>query len=220
MKSGFCQGVERNMEIWKICLTAAAGYLLGSISVAVLACRKLYGADVRSAGSGNAGATNVARVFGMKAGVLTFAGDVLKTAAAVLLGGWLLGEAGQCIAAGTCIAGHCWPLFFGLKGGKGVTVSAAAALMLDIRLFLLLVAVFFSVFLISRTVSVCSIASAAAYPVLILLLGHRSLPMVLFGFFVTALVCFLHRGNIKRILSGTEPKFKAKSKDAEAEKKA
>lgn len=66
------------MEIWKICLTAAAGYLFGSISVAILVCRGLYGADVRERGSGNAGATNVARVFGMKAGVITFAGDLLK----------------------------------------------------------------------------------------------------------------------------------------------
>lgn len=83
------------MEIWKICLTAAAGYLFGSISVAILVCRGLYGADVRERGSGNAGATNVARVFGMKAGVITFAGDLLKTAAALLLGAWLLGEPGQ-----------------------------------------------------------------------------------------------------------------------------
>ena len=82
------------MEIWKICLTAAAGYLFGSISVAILVCRGLYGADVRERGSGNAGATNVARVFGMKAGVITFAGDLLKTAAALLLGAWLLGEPG------------------------------------------------------------------------------------------------------------------------------
>ena len=80
------------MEIWRICLTAAAGYLLGSISVAILVCRGLYGADVRERGSGNAGATNVARVFGMNAGVITFAGDLLKTAAALLLGAWLLGE--------------------------------------------------------------------------------------------------------------------------------
>ena len=66
------------MEIWKIGLAAVAGYLLGSISVAIVACRRLYGTDVREHGSGNAGATNVARVFGMKAGVITFVGDLQK----------------------------------------------------------------------------------------------------------------------------------------------
>ena len=201
------------MEIWKICLVAAAAYLLGSISVAVLACRRLYGADVRTRGSGNAGATNVARVFGMKAGILTFAGDFLKTAASMLIGAWLLGEAGKCIAACACLLGHCWPVFFGFRGGKGVTVSAAAALLLDVRLFLILVAVFFLVFYFARTVSVCSITAALVYPLAMLLLGDTSLPMLLTGVFVAVLVCFLHRGNIRRLLSGTEPTFKAKKQD-------
>lgn len=201
------------MEIWKMCLTAAAGYLFGSISVAVLVCKRLYGADVRERGSGNAGATNVARVFGMKAGVLTFVGDLLKTAAALLLGERLLGETGMCIAACACLIGHCWPVFFGFRGGKGVTVSAAVALLLDPRLFLIVVAVFFAVFYFSRTVSVCSISAAIAYPLAMLLLGDTSLPMLLTGVFVALLVAFLHRGNIKRILNGTEPKFKAKHKE-------
>ena len=168
---------------------------------------------MRERGSGNAGATNVARVFGMKAGVLTFVGDLLKTAAALLLGERLLGETGMCIAACACLIGHCWPVFFGFRGGKGVTVSAAVALLLDPRLFLIVVAVFFAVFYFSRTVSVCSISAAIAYPLAMLLLGDTSLPMLLTGVFVALLVAFLHRGNIKRILNGTEPKFKAKHKE-------
>ena len=201
------------VDIWKICATVIAGYLLGSVSVAVLLCRRFYGADVRTLGSGNAGATNVARVFGMKAGVLTFAGDALKTGAAMLAGWLLLGTLGKCIGACACIVGHSWPVFFGFRGGKGVTVSAAAALLLDIRLFLTIVAVFFIVFYFSRTVSLCSMSAAVAYPIAMVLLGHRELPMVLTGIFVTVMVCFLHRGNIKRLLNGTEGKFQPKKKD-------
>lgn len=198
------------MEIWKIGLAAVAGYLLGSISVAIVACRRLYGADVREYGSGNAGATNVARVFGMKAGVITFVGDLIKSAVALLLGTWLCGEAGRCAAACACLVGHCWPVFFGFRGGKGVTVSAAVALLLDPRLFLILVAVFFIAFYFSRTVSICSISAAIAYPLIMLLLHDTSRPMLITGIFVALLVIFLHRENIQRILHGTEPKFKAK----------
>ena len=198
------------MEIWKIGLAAVAGYLLGSISVAIVACRRLYGADVREYGSGNAGATNVARVFGMKAGVITFVGDLIKSAAALLLGTWFCGEVGRCAAACACLVGHCWPVFFGFRGGKGVTVSAAVALLLDPRLFLILVAVFFIAFYFSRTVSICSISAAIAYPLIMLLLHDTSRPMLITGIFVALLVIFLHRENIKRILHGTEPKFKAK----------
>lgn len=198
------------MEIWKIGLAAVAGYLLGSISVAIVTCRRLYGADVREYGSGNAGATNVARVFGMKAGAITFVGDLIKSAVALLLGTWLCGEAGRCAAACACLVGHCWPVFFGFRGGKGVTVSAAVALLLDPRLFLILVAVFFIAFYFSRTVSICSVSSAIAYPLIMLLLHDTSRPMLITGIFVALLVTFLHRGNIQRILKGTEPKFKAK----------
>lgn len=198
------------MEAWKLLTAVAAAYLFGSVSVAVLFTKKQYKQDVRGLGSGNAGATNVARVFGMKAGIVTFAGDLLKTAAAVLLGSLLFGETGKCAAAAACIIGHCYPVFFGFRGGKGVTVSAAAALFIDVRLFLFLVAVFFLVFLAARTVSVCSVSCAAAYPIGMLLCGHRGTAPMLLACFIAVFVIFLHRENIKRLLKGTEPKFKAK----------
>lgn len=198
------------MDAIKLLAAAAAAYLLGSVSVAVLFTRKQYKQDVRTLGSGNAGATNVARVFGMKAGFITFAGDLLKTAAAMLLGGLLFGETGKCAAAAACIIGHSYPVFFGFRGGKGVTVSAAAALILDVRLFLFLVAVFFLVFFALRTVSVCSVSCAAAYPVGMFLFGHRGIAPMLLAFFIAAFVIFLHRENIRRLLKGTEPRFKAK----------
>lgn len=201
------------MEIVKYAVAAIAAYLLGSVNVGILLTRGILKKDVRQSGSGNAGATNVARVFGMKMGVFTFLGDVLKTVAAMLIGFFLLGETGKAVAGMACLAGHCWPVFFGFKGGKGVTVAASVALMLDWRFFAILVVVFFTTFLFSRTVSVCSIVSAAAYPICIFALGLAAPINIVLGFFVMTLVIFMHRGNIRRILNHTEPKFAAKKKD-------
>ena len=76
-------------------------------------------------GSGNAGATNMARVYGMKAGIATFMLDAVKTAAAMLIGAAIGGEAGKALAGAACIVGHCWPVYFSFRGGKGVSVGAA-----------------------------------------------------------------------------------------------
>ena len=97
------------MEIAKYIAAAAAGYLLGSVSASVLLSKLAFRRDVRAEGSGNAGATNVARVFGMWAGIATLLADVGKTVLAILLGEWLAGDMGVCIAGIACILGHCWP---------------------------------------------------------------------------------------------------------------
>ncbi len=193
-------------------LAVLAGYLLGSISVAVLLSKGHFGSDVRESGSGNAGATNVARVFGMNAGVITMIGDMVKTAVSGLLGYILAGNTGLALACAGCLIGHCWPLYFGFKGGKGVSVSACIAVLLDWRMFLIVVAWFFIVFFICRRVSLCSISASVLFPPLYYLLNH-TLDM---GFavccLVTVTVVFLHRGNISRLINGTEPKFQPKSK--------
>ncbi|MBO4331366.1 MAG: glycerol-3-phosphate acyltransferase, partial [Oscillospiraceae bacterium] len=111
-------------------LAAAVGYLIGSLSIAVIYTKIKYRRDVRTQGSGNAGATNVARVFGLGAGLLTFAGDGLKTAAAMLLGRFIAGEPGFIAAGAACLIGHAWPVFFGFKGGKGIACSTAVLLIL------------------------------------------------------------------------------------------
>ena len=100
------------MEIAKYIAAAAAGYLLGSVSASVLLSKLAFRRDVRAEGSGNAGATNVARVFGMWAGIATLLADVGKTVLAILLGQWLAGDMGLCIAGIACILGHCWPMYF------------------------------------------------------------------------------------------------------------
>ena len=192
---------------WKLIPALLVGYLLGSVSVAVLLTKRLPKGDVRKQGSGNAGATNVARVYGVWVGLATLVGDGLKTALAMYLGSLLAGEPGMVIAAFGCLMGHCFPLYFGFKGGKAVCVSAAIGLFLDWRFFLILVAVFFLTFLLTRRVSVCSMTAAVAYPLGMLVLGCFPWYTLALGCFITVFVIFMHRENLKRLLKGTEPKF-------------
>ena len=181
------------MEIAKYIAAAAAGYLLGSVSASVLLSKLAFRRDVRAEGSGNAGATNVARVFGMWAGIATLLADVGKTVLAILLGQWLAGDMGLCIAGIACILGHCWPMYF------------------HFRVFVIIFIVFFVTFALCQIVSVCSIASAVALPVAACLLGVTT-PKLVLAIVTGVLVIFMHRGNIQRLLHGTEAKFKPHTK--------
>ena len=131
--------------IWLI-VAAVVSYLCGSISSSVLLTKLVYHTDIRTQGSGNAGATNAARVFGMKAGVMTFLGDILKTIIPMTIFGNMLGSEGLAVSGACCLIGHCWPIYFGFRGGKGVSTGAILALMVDWRIFLIVVAAFFLVF--------------------------------------------------------------------------
>ena len=197
------------MAILRSFLALLAGYLLGSVSVAVVLTKLLYGGDVREQGSGNAGATNVARVFGFSAGLWTLLGDVIKTLLSMFIGKLIFGDMGAAAAALGCILGHCWPVYFGFRGGKAVSVGAAIAIFLDWRLILLLVVVFFVVFFLFRRVSLSSNACAVSYPFGMLILGGFPWYEMLLACIILVLVTFKHRENIKRLIQGTEPKFKA-----------
>ncbi len=191
-------------------IIAVIAYLLGSISVAVLLTRDRIGSDVRKQGSGNAGATNVARVFGMKAGVVTLLGDMVKAALSGLAG-WLIGgETGLAVACIACLVGHCWPVYFGFRGGKGVSVAGCIALLLDWRMFLLLVVWFAVMAIISRRVSFASCSSAAVYPLLYWLFNRGMTIQLAICIVIALIVIIMHRGNLVRLIHGTEPVFKAK----------
>ena len=192
-------------------IAAVAAYLLGSVSVSVLLTKLVFHNDVRSQGSGNAGATNVARVFGMGAGVITLFGDVAKTVIAMLIGKWLAGDTGLAVAGAACLIGHCWPVYFRFKGGKGVSVGAAVGAMIDWRIILVLVAVFFLTFAICRIVSVCSMACAVTLPLACLVLAVPT-PQLVLGILTGILVFFMHRGNLVRLFRGEEKKFKPGSR--------
>ena len=130
------------MDIWKYLLIAVAGYLLGSMSASILLSRLALGGDVRGKGSGNAGATNMARVYGWGMGFVTLGCDMLKAVLATWIGSLLLGDVGLALGGVCCMVGHCFPVFHKFKGGKGISVGAALGLMIDWKVFVGIIAVF------------------------------------------------------------------------------
>lgn len=216
------------MTLLLLCLAIAAeSYLLGSIMFGILVSKNLYHDDIRTHGSGSAGMTNILRTFGKKAAVITAVGDALKGVAAVLIAGWLIGLTGwganalagmllRYLAMAFAMLGHFKPLYFGFKGGKGVVTGAACLTVINSPLvFVSMLAVFLVAFLSSRMVSLGSILAAISYPVFTLLYGlllwHQPLYYVLPATAIAAVlggtVVYMHRSNIKRILSGTEYRF-------------
>ncbi len=193
----------------KYIIIVLIAYLLGSFCASIPLSRRVYGGDVREKGSGNAGATNMARVYGMKAGIETFALDALKTAAAMLIGLHLAGQTGEALAGAACIVGHCFPIYFSFRGGKGVSVGAALGIMTDPLVFAAIMAVFFAVSLSTRKVSLGSMCAAVSLPIAAAL-TNAGKPMLFMCIFSAALVVFMHRGNIARLISGTEGDFHAK----------
>ncbi len=200
---------------------ALAGYLLGSISFAVIISKGLYKTDVRTLGSGNAGMTNMARNFGKKAAVLTLFGDAAKGALAVMAGRllfWLLCPGadilyGAYIGGIAVILGHMFPLYFGFKGGKGIATSAGVIMALSPVVCLVLVAVFLLLFKLSGMVSLGSVVGISLYPVATwlwawLVLHRLPLFSTLCALVISGLIVLMHRGNIARIRKGTEYSFK------------
>lgn len=195
------------MEIYKYILVASAGYLLGSLSMSIILSRAVLGEDVRRKGSGNAGATNMARVYGLKAGALTLGGDVLKAALSMLIGWLLLGDVGLALGGIASLVGHCFPVYYNFRGGKGVSVGAAVALAIDWRVFLSIVLVFALAAFLSKKVSLGSVCAAVAISITSLIF-QVSTPKLILAVFGMLLVVFQHRENIKRLINGTEPDFK------------
>ena len=187
-------------------LCAVLGYLLGSFSASILISKYIFRRDVRKSGSGNAGAANTARVFGIGAGLLTLGGDFLKCLIAMLLTRALAGELGMCVGGMTCMLGHCFPLYFHFRGGKAVATGAAVALLIDWRVLAIALAVYLLAAVLFRFASLASLCAAAAIPVVSLILSV-STPRLVLAIFTFVLVAVMHRGNIARLLAGTEPKF-------------
>jgi acyl phosphate:glycerol-3-phosphate acyltransferase len=196
--------------------------LLGSIPFGLILA-KLFGAsDVRKAGSGNIGATNVARVAGPLPGILTLAFDAGKGWFAV----WLAGRAshaaaGLMIVAGVCaLLGHCFPVWLRFRGGKGVATAAGIFAALCPEALLAALIVFAVVVWFWRYVSLGSLSAAAAIPLLVYWLWapHFAPPDEVTGgsLAIAALVIFQHRANIGRLMRGEEPKFSLGEKRDEA----
>ena len=188
-------------------------YFLGAIPFGVILARLFGGTDVRKSGSGNIGATNVARVVGPLAGVLTLIFDMAKGAGAVLLAEKLSNHSARwmMIAGVAALAGHCFPVWLRCKGGKGVATAAGVFLVLSPLACLGAVILFLLVVIVWRYVSLGSVSAAAAMPLLIYFLWappHAPPLAVTDGSLAAALlILYKHRGNLERLLAGTEPKF-------------
>ncbi len=204
-------------------ISGAVAYFLGSVSFAIIVSKFVYKKDIRNFGSGNAGMTNMLRTFGKKAATLTMTGDVLKGVIAVALGRFIFVLSsfepvdGAYIAAFFAVLGHIYPIYFGFKGGKAVSVSTGAIVGINPLLIVPVLIVFAISFLATKMVSVGSICCAISYPIFTFLyyvyLGYLNEFALVASCLMGAIVIYLHRQNIKRILNGTEYKFMQKKKN-------
>ncbi|HIU46206.1 MAG TPA: glycerol-3-phosphate 1-O-acyltransferase PlsY [Candidatus Fimadaptatus faecigallinarum] len=192
------------MAFWVI-LAIVIGYALGNISTGLLISKLANGIDIRKAGSGNAGATNVLRTLGWMPSLMTFLGDAVKGLLAALIGLWLAGHTGAMLGGLAAIVGHNWPAAFGFKGGKGISTSFGVILVVQPVCALVLLAVMIVAVYLTHTVSIGSIAASVAYIVLNLFMTLTSdLPTFIFAMVVSLLALFQHRGNMSRLLKHRE----------------
>ena len=188
-------------------LALVIGYLLGSINASIIF-SKLKGVDIRNHGSGNAGATNTLRTYGkgVAAGVTLF--DILKGIIAVLIARYILKDEMAVLLAGLgAVLGHNFPLYFGFKGGKGILTSFAVILMISPFAALCALAVAIIIMATTRYVSLGSVTAAVVVPVASLFFNKGDVPTIILMTVLGLLAVFRHRGNIKRLLNGTERKL-------------
>ena len=183
---------------------AAIGYALGSVPFGLILTRAAGLGDIRAVGSGNIGATNVLRTGKRGLAVDTLVLDGAKGALAVALFGWVLGTVWMPLAGISAVIGHCFPVWLGFRGGKGVATGLGALLALDWRVGLAACAVWAAVFAVIRISSASALAAFAAAALLAPILlppGWYVAPLA-----IAILVWWRHRANIARLLDGTEPR--------------
>ena len=222
-------------------LVAVISYLIGSINTSISLSKSIYGTDIRTSGSGNAGATNMLRTHGKGIAIATLICDVLKGTLAIALAAWadiilndlskimtltpfasqyILGNL-KYIAGVFVVLGHDFPVFFGFRGGKGVATSLGVALLLDWQVGLIIAAVAIIIMASSRYVSLGSICAAALYPFVLftyLMATELSsledkLGYIIMSFILALLLIVKHSSNIKKLRLGTENKLFSKKVD-------
>ena len=190
-------------------LWAAIGYLLGSIPFGIVITRALGLGDLRQIGSGNIGATNVLRTGHKGAALATLLLDSGKGAIAVLLARWLGGETAAVMAGAGALLGHCFPVWLGFKGGKGVATFLGTLIALYWPLGLAACAIWLVVALVTRISSLSALVAVGTSPLVALLMGKGQIAAA--ALFMAALIFWRHKENISRLLAGTEPKIGRKT---------
>ena len=186
----------------------AAGYLAGSIPMGVVLSRLFSARDIRAEGSGNIGATNVYRVLGLKLGVLTLLGDVLKGILPVMAARtFLTHDAGIAWVAFFTFCGHLFPVFLKFRGGKGVATALGIFLVIAPAMVACAAALFLGVVLKWKYVSLGSLTASLAMPFLLGAAGY-SLPFVILSLATASLIFYRHKDNIQRLRAGSEKKMR------------
>lgn len=208
------------MSFSTIAVTALVCYFLGNHNGAVSVSAMLHD-DVRTHGSGNAGLTNFIRNYGAGRSLLVIAIDVGKAVLACILGGIVFAPYGYALEgraiAGVCVmVGHDFPALLGFRGGKGILSGWFIAFTVDWRIGTIIGVVFFSVYLLTKYVSLASTLAAITFAACFAAFYHDNLIVLCSGVFMGALTVFMHRGNIQRLLCGQEPKTDLLKKGAKS----
>ena len=185
-------------------------YLIAAVPTGIVLAKVMGYEDVRDKGSGNIGATNVYRVAGKLPGVLTLVGDILKGFLPLLAcKTWLTPTPTQLgIACAVAIVGHCYPVYLKFRGGKGIATALGIFLVISPAAVLGAAIVFGVAIAITRFISLGSVLAAMSAPLLVLMLNEPQ-PIFLATLFIAALIIWRHRNNIKRLIDGSEDRFKA-----------
>ncbi|MBS9777934.1 MAG: glycerol-3-phosphate 1-O-acyltransferase PlsY [Gammaproteobacteria bacterium] len=188
------------------------GYLLGSLSSAVIICKLMGLPDPRTQGSNNPGATNVMRIGGKKAAYTTFAGDFFKGLIPVILACALTDDTGIAGAALGAFLGHLYPVYFGFKGGKGVATLAGVIVGISPMIFLGFGIIWLTLLFSTGYVSLASMVAGVGTVIVALILG-ASKPIVGVLLALSVLIIYRHKDNIKRLQNGTESQFRKSRKE-------
>lgn len=194
--------------MYKILLVLLLSYLIGNINTAYLIGKIFENKDIRNYGSGNAGATNALRVFGVKIAAITFLFDLLKAVIAVFLGKMILGETGMLLSGVSVVVGHNWPVLLNFKGGKGIASTIGVMLVVNYKIALICVAIGLIIVIRSKYVSLGSITAMALLPIIGLIVNRPfNLDFLIFTLILSVMAIYRHKENISRLLKGQERKI-------------
>ena len=197
--------------MFKFIICIAIAYLLGNISGGMIFGKLLFNKDIRDYGSKNAGTTNALRVFGIKAGVLTFIIDVLKSILACFIGMKFLGLNGILLSGIFVVLGHNWPVFLNFKGGKGIASSFGFIMFLDYKIAIVAILIFVTIVILSKYISLASmLTTTLVLPISYIFFVYRNFYVLSTFFLLASLSIYRHKSNIVRLINGNENKIKIK----------
>ena len=198
---------------------AIAAYLIGGVNAAIVISKLKYKQDIRTLGSGNPGFTNFKRVYGLNGwAIFVMLSDIVKAvipvSIAMIIFGKLygMGQFGAGFTGLFAMLGHCFPIWYGFKGGKAFMTGFGTIWFVDWRMALIAMAVFLILLGLIRYMSVASCISSVTCPVVLALLGAESIVVIIISAVSALLVVFRHKENFKKLLQGTESKFTLKKR--------